>query len=162
MSGVACSLTHCLFDSLSFLLDKSMSTYVSVYVDKRYLLPQGHRVCRSQRVFLHCDFFHLLHGFVLCFNNSVQYIILCHVPFSDYFDFGFIFLQYRIDMGIVEWLNPSVNTSKFNIMTRRFPHPPYETRKKGCISVFYIYVFIYLSSNETSNMTDDLFQTILR
>ncbi|KAI0229020.1 ATP-binding cassette sub-family A member 3 [Lamellibrachia satsuma] len=48
----------------------------------------------------------------------------------DYFDFGFIFLQYRIDMGIVEWLKPSVNTSKFNIMTRRFPHPPYETRKK--------------------------------
>ena len=42
MSGVACSLTHGLFDSLSCLLEKSMSAHVSVYVGKWYLLPQGY------------------------------------------------------------------------------------------------------------------------
>ena len=42
MSGVACTLTSCLLDSLSFLLEKSMSVYISVYVEKWYLLPQGY------------------------------------------------------------------------------------------------------------------------
>ena len=42
MSSVACLLTHGLFDSLFFLLEKSMSAYVSVYVEKWYLSPQGY------------------------------------------------------------------------------------------------------------------------
>ena len=65
MSGVACSQTYDLFDSLSFLLEKSMSAYVSVYVDKWYLLPNGHCVRRSQWIFLSCNFFYLFHGFVI-------------------------------------------------------------------------------------------------
>jgi len=51
--------------------------------------------------------------------------------FVGYFDYGFLFLQHRIDMGIINTLRPSLNMSKIEVYMRRFPLPSRSDIKGG-------------------------------
>jgi len=53
---------------------------------------------------------------------------------ADYFDSGFLFLQHRIDLGIIAALAPAVNITRLHVDMQRFPHPAYDTIEDGKVT----------------------------
>ncbi|KAK2161908.1 hypothetical protein NP493_1553g00020 [Ridgeia piscesae] len=66
---------------------------------------------------------------------SARYSVLPYLKYpscrrrekGDYFDSGFLFLQHRIDLGIIAALAPAVNITRLHVDMQRFPHPAYDT-----------------------------------
>ena len=93
----------------------------------------------------------------LCKCISTHFIIyaciVAYVRVADYFDTGFLFLQHRIDFGIIQALKPTLDMNKINVQVRRFPHPPHKhefasrsTRAQNFVQIMIITFVLHISS----------------